>query len=269
VGVIYVAINETNGKTYIGKSKHGLDVRKEGHQRAALSGSHLLFHRALRKYGFALFRWMVLRKDIPEDQLDVLEKQLIEEWDTRSPEGYNLTSGGEGGDCFKGCCHSEETKQIQRERRLGTKHSAETKAKIAAWNKGRVHLPRSEATRKKMSVAQRGHRHSEETKVKMSETRKRLKLIPFKGQHHSEETKAKISIKSKRKRHPLSDEHKAAISASRLGQTLSEETRAKLSESHKGKKQSPETIAKRIETRKERRKNQAKAEPLATCVNGL
>ena len=94
--------------------------------------------------------------------------------------------------------------------------------------------------------------HSEETKLKMSESRKgktlseehKLKISEsLKGHTHSEETKLKMSESSKVENNPfygktLSEEHKLKISESLKGHTHSEEAKQKMSESLKGKPKS-------------------------------
>nr|NP_043747.1 hypothetical protein AlmafMp28 [Allomyces macrogynus]AAC49248.1 ORF211 [Allomyces macrogynus] len=77
-----------------------------------------------------------------------------------------------------------------------------------------------------------GVKASDETKAKMSESRKGR--TPMLGKTHTEETKAKISEAIKGENNPMfgkthTEEAKAKISASRLGKPLSDEIRAKMS----------------------------------------
>ena len=86
----------------------------------------------------------------------------------------------------------------------------------------------SEETRLKMSNTRKGKHHSEETKIKISNAQKGIPL--------SEETRLKMSEARKGKHH--SEETKIKISNARKGVKLkphSEETKHKISESHKGK----------------------------------
>lgn len=100
----------------------------------------------------------------------------------------------------------------------------------------------SEDTRKKMSESKKGDNnpfygkhHSEETRIKMSESQK--------GKHHSEEIRRKISESMKGKTHSedtrrkISEANKDQVpwNKGKHGMHLSEETKRKLSESHKGK----------------------------------
>jgi group I intron endonuclease len=94
---------------------------------------------------------------------------------------------------------------------LGMKFSDETKKKMSETRKGKTKGPMSEEGRRNIGEAHKGQKPSEENK------RKRLEAII--GQPRSEETRQKIR-EANTGRHP------------------SEETRRKMSESHKGKKTS-------------------------------
>ena len=81
-----------------------------------------------------------------------------------------------------------------------------------------------------------GHKHSEETKQKMSENSKGKN----KGIKHTEEHNKKISESLKGENNPLygkkqSEETKRKNSESHKGKKMSEESKQKMSESHKGK----------------------------------
>lgn len=114
------------------------------------------------------------------------------------------------------------------------KHSEETRQKISNSLKGRK---ASEETKRKMSEAKKGNRYSkgkhrsEESKQKMSEAHK--------GKTLSEETKRKMSEARKGKKLGThSDEWKRKISVSMKGHKVSEETKRKISEANKGKRHS-------------------------------
>ena len=80
----------------------------------------------------------------------------------------------------------------------------------------------SEESRKKMSESKKGMRHSEESRKKMSEAKKGEKSHMY-GKHLSEETKKKMSEAQKGEKSHMYGKHP------------SEETRKKLSEANKGK----------------------------------
>ena len=93
-----------------------------------------------------------------------------------------------------------------------------------------------------------GFKHSPETIAKLT------------GKKHSEESKRKMSESKKgKKRAPFTEEHKARISAARKGQPSNRtgiphtaETKAKMSASAKGRKRTPETCAKLSEIARNR-----------------
>lgn len=101
-------------------------------------------------------------------------------------------------------------------------------------------------TKIKISNSNKGKKHSEETKVKLSKIAKqRYKNIenhPLFGKKHTKETKQKISLAHKGKKtwnsglkNCFSKETLDKISKSLTGKKLSEETKKKMSESRKGK----------------------------------
>ena len=83
------------------------------------------------------------------------------------------------------------------------RHSAETKAKIGAANRGKR---RTEAERAEMSARRKGRAVSDEQRAKISAA-----LAGRPGRAHSAEARAKMSAQRKGRR--LSEEHKARIKA--------------------------------------------------------
>lgn len=109
---------------------------------------------------------------------------------------------------------------------IGHKHTNETKKKISETNKGRK---LSESHKKKLSEAKKGKKHSEEHKKKNSEAQK--------GRKHSEETKEKM-------KQPKSDEWKKNAKGRNTwskGRKLSEEHKKNISLSCKNRKYKPHT----------------------------
>lgn len=118
----------------------------------------------------------------------------------------------------------------------GPEHqSPETVEKRAASNRGKL---RSDAIREKMSIAQKGHKVSPETRTKL--------VAANIGKHPSSETLAKMSESHSNQ----SEETRAKISAALTGhpkwgpEHQTAETRLKMSIAQKGRKASPETCAK-------------------------
>jgi len=117
----------------------------------------------------------------------------------------------------------------------------------------------SEDTRKRRSEAQKGKKHSEESKQKMrkpksEETKQKMRensKDKNKGKKLSEETKQKL-------RKPKSKEARRKMSESMKGRKKSEETKQKMSEAQTGKKQSEETKKKRSESMKGSKNHKSK-----------
>jgi len=94
MGIIYLAINSTNGKKYVGQTTLPLVTRWRLHVSAARNGSKLYFHSAIRKYGAQHFSLQELAQADSQQQLDTLEKFYIEQHGTRTV-GYNIAVGGQ------------------------------------------------------------------------------------------------------------------------------------------------------------------------------
>lgn len=126
MAVIYKATNKTNGKSYIGIDKNW-PHRKHAHKSAVKRGSTLVFHNAIREYGWDNFCWEILEKlDNYEFLLKERESFHINENNSHyiNGNGYNMTEGGEA---TMGWSPSEETRKRISEANKGRE----------AWNKGK------------------------------------------------------------------------------------------------------------------------------------
>jgi group I intron endonuclease len=171
--IIYKATCLITNKIYIGKTVSTLERRKCEH----LSGVKLhsynsAFHSAIRKYGVENFVWEVIDQCLFSESLIELEKYYIKKFNCISPRGMNLTVGGDG-TCGRKCLEG-------------------TKIKIGNANRGTV---RSEETKIKMSVSRKGKRCGEENPM----FGKLGKESAFFGKHHSDETKKILSEKRKKR----------------------------------------------------------------------
>ena len=117
----------------------------------------------------------------------------------------------------------------------GHKHTEETKRKISESLLGKEF---SEESRRKMSEANLGKKFSEEHRRKISEKNKG-KWGTFLGRRHTEESKRKISEAHLRKE--LSEESRRKKSEARLGRRHTEESKRKMSEVHLGRIHTEET----------------------------
>lgn len=116
-------------------------------------------------------------------------------------------------------------------------HDSTDKNKGYNLMSGGHHHEFSEETKRKLSESRRGRKLSEEHKRNISKANT--------GKRHSDETRKKLSESHKGERHHLfgkhlSDDTKLKISIGRVNFHHTEESKSKLSEAHKGKKLSKE-----------------------------
>lgn len=241
--IIYKATNTINGKVYIGKTKNTLESRKSEHFRKA-KNPKLLFHKALNKYGNDNFDWEVIYECGNEVELSNAEIKFISEYNSIE-NGYNLTTGGEGGytfsddvlvrigeqtkfrndkfgNPFEGKTHSDESKKIMSEKaklRYQTKEhplkgvARPDDVKDTISKKVKKWLESNEPPMK-------GKTHTEEAKQSMREARvewHKSNRNGFKGKTHTEEVRKRISEKMKGRPSPnkdkeLSETHRENLS---------------------------------------------------------
>ena len=135
--------------------------------------------------------------------------------------GVKLTNATDGGEGVTGLRHSTAAREKMRATRKGRRHSAATKVKMTTSRKGE-------------NNAFFGKKHSEETKRRISETKKANPTNHWVGKTRGEEVRSKISaaLKGRALGRKMSDEARANMSAAqKLVQKRphSAETRAKLS----------------------------------------
>jgi group I intron endonuclease len=216
---IYSITNIVNGKRIIGQSKNiskrWIDYKYEL-RKNIYNNRHL--QNAWNKYGEENFRFDIILL-CSLTQLDSEEKRLIKENNTTNRNfGYNIA---EGGNRPKISDETRERMRVAARKRPHRQHSDATKIKISIANKGKV---RTEATKKKMSEDGLGKYISLETRRKMSISQ-RLRKPPsdatrqktretLTGTHRTPETKQKLRI-------------------AQLGKHHSDATKKKISESHK------------------------------------
>lgn len=96
---VYVISNCKNNKLYIGITSKTISKRLKTHFEDSNhtnpnNKSHL--HNAIRKYGKECFKTELLDKAFSWRKVCKLETKYIKMMNTKSPNGYNLTDGGEG-----------------------------------------------------------------------------------------------------------------------------------------------------------------------------
>ena len=170
VGMIYIARNKTNGKCYVGQTHRSVRRRMNEHFRDPRKNH--AFDLAFRKYGPAAFD-IITVYGVPSELLDQWESFFISALNTLAPNGYNLTTGGNGG------LRSDETRAKNRDRSIGfarhnKPHSQETKDLIRSILTGRKPTPEQV---EKMRMKKVGVPKSEKAKAATRESWVRRRLM--------------------------------------------------------------------------------------------
>ncbi len=140
--IVYRATNKVNGKIYVGQTAYPLNFRIHRHIRSKRG----IFPNALRKYGKENFQFETVAWCDTKENLDFLEGFYIKFFNSKVPNGYNLTDGGDG--------------------KLGWKHSEETRKKLSEAKMGYRNPNFNKPS------PRRGKKHREESKAKDSESKK-------------------------------------------------------------------------------------------------
>ena len=214
MGSIYKITNTVNGKSYIGQTRHNAEkTRIRDH--LAGNGS-VLIKKAIEKYGKDAFTYEILHDGIIPEFLDNLEIEVIAKFNTLSPHGYNLTTGGGGGSPCE-----ESRRKISAANKghptwmKGKKHTDESRRKISAANKGKTPWNKG---KKVSNPYWLGRKHTDESRHKMSESCKGR--IPW--------NKGKKGLQT------AWNKGKKGSTPNWLGRKHTDESRHKMSESTKG-----------------------------------
>lgn len=100
MGCIYVRTNLINGKQYVGQAK---DFKQRENEWRCLKHHYagVLINNAREKYGLSNWKVNIVRECNTQDELNRWEMYYIEELKTKTPNGYNLTDGGETSSGYK------------------------------------------------------------------------------------------------------------------------------------------------------------------------
>lgn len=134
--VVYMHINKTNGKAYVGLTSMKPEERwREG--KGYNKGTY--FRNAIDKYGWDNFEHKIIKENLSKDEASYWERHYISFYNlTNGQYGYNISSGGEHG----GHPQTEETRKKISENHGGfdgKKHTEETLKKMRKAKSGENH----------------------------------------------------------------------------------------------------------------------------------
>lgn len=144
MGKIYCIQNKVNGKRYIGKTTSTLYKRFYKHCYDSKHNPKTYLHKAIAKHGKECFEIYLVEET---DNINTREQFWIRELNTLAPIGYNLTKGGDGGD------------------------TSSTEGYINGMKRRRSYKGKGNPMYGKSAM--KGLKHSESTKLKMSEARRK------------------------------------------------------------------------------------------------
>jgi len=170
VRIVIYKLTSPSGKVYIGQTVN-LCKRLNEHNRTDSPIGY-----ALRKYGLENFDVEVLWLAADEEMAGCLESCAIRVYESKVPNGYNRTDGGEG---CRGYHHTEEFKRKVSKRMMGNEVWKLSPVVGKPNMLGKTHR---ESTRRKISQALVGNENN-------------LHSPGFSGYSHSEETKDRIRKK--------------------------------------------------------------------------
>ena len=124
---IYIRTNVINGKQYVGQTS---DIKRRDYKfyntNIYYANEYLTEDR--NKYGLDNFKTDILEETNTREKAWELEEKYIKEYNTKYPNGYNITDGGSG---KKGTIVFDKTRKKLSEKLKGLKRSDEFKKKIS------------------------------------------------------------------------------------------------------------------------------------------
>ncbi len=169
---LYLIINKSNQKRYIGITKIGFQTRFEKHlinaKRFYRQHQNMVLYLSVRKHGAKNFSVEFLQEGNDWEHLKKLEVVAIIKYNTFIDDGcgYNMTRGGSGTTGYK---WTKEQLDRRTERGLTEEHKANISKNHARYWQGRSH---SVETIEKIKKARIGTTASIETRNKMSWSRR-------------------------------------------------------------------------------------------------
>lgn len=180
---IYKITNNINGMEYCGQSQN---CRRRWWDHCSSYTNDMFIDQAINEYGKENFTFKIEKECLPEE-LDFYEQETIKKYNTMWPNGYNRYTGGKDG--FYLC---EDARRSRSESQKGIIKTEEHRKKLSESMKGRIPWNKDKVM-------------SDEFRIKLSESMKGKmagEKNPMYNHKHTEETKRKISEKNKNRPHP-------------------------------------------------------------------
>lgn len=154
--IIYLITNKISNKKYVGQTVQTLEKRWKRHcwNSTLKRKDAMAITQAITKYGKENFIIEILEVCVSQELLNLAEQKWINELNTLSPNGYNLSTGGNS----KGHL-SDETKRKISLANIGKKISEETRKNLSESHKG---WQPSEVTKEKWRKAFKGKKQTPE-----------------------------------------------------------------------------------------------------------
>lgn len=196
--IIYKHTNKITGKCYIGQTCDTMENRWRDHVKDSKKVKpRYKFQHAIKKYKEDNFTHEILEELDSELFTNAAEKYWIKKFNSLSPNGYNLTDGGDGGR------KSEETKSKMRDSaKIANSRPEVRQHKSAAQNRPEIRQRNSEAQKIIQNTSEarlwknralKGKPKSEDAIRNMSEAQKIAQAKPETRQRKSESSKGKPS----------------------------------------------------------------------------
>lgn len=207
VSGIYCIENKLNGKKYIGLSS---SIYGRWRDHALANGSCTAIHGAINKYGIDCFDFSILEV-CEADKLYEKEIEYIAKHNSIFPNGYNLTSGGDGARDV-----TEHTKEIMRNIMIEKWEDPEHREMfLEAFNTPEAKARRAEATRRRYEDEEVREAHSEMLRERWAdeEYKEKLKAVNYAAwnNENSEERRKRAGERSKENWESMSQENKDKI----------------------------------------------------------
>lgn len=88
---LYQITNLVNNKIYIGQTNN---IAKRWSNHRCCNSPNMVIAKAIKKYSVENFKFEILHRNVPIEEIDELERKTILEKNCRAPNGYNIAQGG-------------------------------------------------------------------------------------------------------------------------------------------------------------------------------